>query len=431
MDERKLRSDGITETAMTAIAQLGMVTRRTLSTILYRETGNGMARYNDGTVALSRAIERLKERGYISEVTYNEKKYLTATTLGKDYCRQYDLPTNEKIAGLSVNNVGHRKAIVANSDALAFARSARVLALPAEKPDFAEFATLLGALTVFNSKSTYSKEELLEDLEFGICYSKLEMRDAYNESSMDGMKANSSQRIGMIFNTEGVAVIYQMDKKTDVLYIKSELEFDGFIKSDFGQFYRQLNGYHPRAYILVPTMNFLPTFFHGRVDGIEDKYEFVRSGGSLDNGLAKFKIDKLPLYEKIYMLPEGERYVDYREAVKNYTDADYSADKAEFEKSHPGEPNVVVCRYPELSTLRRIYTNYDHCTIVGSGDEKMVDLLSRCMRNRLLKYYDIDTGKEIKFRRYNSKGLPLVGNTNQIDYDAHWKLGGKFTKKEA
>ena len=123
-------------------------------------------------------------------------------------------------------------------------------------------------------------------------------------------------------------------------------------------------------------------------------------------------------------------YIRRESRKQQMTYADYEHDKAEFEKTHPGETNVIVCRYPELTQLRRTYTSHDHCTLVGPGDDKTVGLLSRCMRNRLLKYYDIDSGKEIKFKRYNSKGLPLIGNTNQIDYDAPWKLGGKFKKAD-
>ena len=215
METRKLRTDGTTETALTAIAQMGMVTRRALATMLFYLTQGGeMERYTSNTVALSRAVERLKSIGYVSEVPYDGKKYLAATTLGKDYCHKYELPTSELLTGLSVDNAGHRKAIVANSDAITVARSMRVLALPAEKPEFAEFATLLGALTVFNnSKKGYTKEELLEDLNTGICYSKLEMREAYNNSSISGMRNNSSQRVGIIFKPAEVTVLYQMEKK--------------------------------------------------------------------------------------------------------------------------------------------------------------------------------------------------------------------------
>lgn len=431
MELRKLRADGITKSALAAIVQLIMVTRRALATILYREVsdGNG-ARYTDSPVALSRAVERLKTNGYITEVTYDGKKYLAATALGKDYCRQYDLPTTEALGRLSAGNINHRKTIVANSDALTFARSARILALPAEKPEFAEFATLLGSLTVFNPHCEYSKKELMKDLDIGICYSKWEMWEAYNNSSISGMNNNSSQRIGMVFDAKNITVIYQMKTKTKAFFLRGELEFDNIIKKDLGQFYRQREGYHIQAYILVPTMNYLPTFFHGSVDGIESTNRHAAPAKSNNKVLTNFKIDRLPLYDKIYMLPAGERYVDYREALKNYTDADYDYDKAEFERSHPHETNVVICRYPELVQLRKKYTSYDYCTLVGPGDEKTVDLLSRCMRNRLLKYFDIDSGKEIKFRRYNSKGLPLVKNTNQIDYKAPWKLGGKFIKKD-
>ena len=344
METRKLRTDGTTETALTAIAQMGMVTRRALATMLFYLTQKGeMERYTSNPVALSRAIERLKSIGYISEVPYDGKKYLAATTLGKDYCHKYELPTSELLTGLSVDNAGHRKAIVANSDAITVARSMRVLALPAEKPEFAEFATLLGALTVFNNyKKGYTKEELLEDLNTGICYSKLEMREAYNNSSISGMRNNSSQRVGITFKPTEVTVLYQMEKKTDAVFTRGEVEFDYIIKNDLEQFYRQNGGYHTRAYILVPTMNYLPTFFHGSVDGIEAKNEFIRPANTLEDGLAKFKIDKLPLYGKIYMLPVGERYVDYREAVDNYTDADYEHDKAEFEKNNNLQMQVFL-----------------------------------------------------------------------------------------
>ena len=429
---RKFRSDGITEEVLSIINELGMVTRRSLSDIIYTQGEDGtIIPYSDKPVALSRAVDRLRKGGLIEELTHDGKKYLTVTDLGKAYCREYGLPMNNTLAGLSAHNAEHRKIIVANSEAITFARSSMILALPTDKPNYAVFAAAMGALTVFKKRENYTQEELLEDLGCGICYTKKEIRDEYGQSSVSNTKPNNSRKIGAIFDMEGVTFLYKMSKKSDVLTTRSEVDFDHIIKNDFEQFYRQNGEYHVKAYILVPTMNYLPTFFHGSVDGIDAKNELAKATDIQGAGPVRFKIDKLPLYEKIYMLPVGDLHVNYRKLAENYTDADYEYDKTEFEKKHPGETNVIMCRFPELVQLRKAYINHDYCTLVGPGDDKTVDLLSRCMRNRLIKYYDINTGKEIKFKRYNSKGLPLVGNTNQIDYDAPWKLGGKFTKKEA
>lgn len=71
IDERNLLTDGVTETAMTAIAQRGIMARRVPATILYREMPEGtLAIYTDGAVTLNRAVERLKTNGCIQEMAY-------------------------------------------------------------------------------------------------------------------------------------------------------------------------------------------------------------------------------------------------------------------------------------------------------------------------------------------------------------------------
>lgn len=436
---RKLRTGSVTDDALQTIIQLGMINRRALAVTLYKIMPDGTTiQYRQSTVAMSRAIAWLKEKGYIKEVTYGGKRYLMATELGKSYATEKGLPDNPALAELSAENVKHRKTIVDNAEAISIARSMRIYALPSEKPTYSALANSLGAITVFDDKDCYDKHDLVEMLTTGLAYSRREIRYSYENSLNDALTNNSSQRIGMVFRLHyypqsdviqygETITLYKMASKNAILTVRAENEFEGVVKKDFAWAVSELA---TKAYILVPSMNYLPTFFHGAVDGIEAKNEFKRPVKDVDENLTKFKIDKLPLYNKIYLMPIGESHTEYRQAVDSYTDDDYARDEAEFEKLHPGETNVILCRFPELMSLRKAYANHDHCTIVGPGDQKTVDLLSRCMRNRLIKYYDIDSGEEVPFKRYNSKGLPLVKNTDQIDYKAPWKLGGKFKKKD-
>ena len=421
---KALRRSGVAEQVLYVNRMLAMVSRKTLSLIMYKEMPDGsVVRYVEKPLALSRAVARLKELGYIVAKSVPEGEYLVLSDDGHHYADKMGWPN--PLVKLSVDNKKDRKVILANSTALAVARAARIPSLPGEKPAFGDFARALGAITVFHEEAKVSSEELTEMLDTGVCFSRKEIRDAYADSTNSALTHNTAQQLGVIFKRNEVISLYQMPEKTAVLTTRGEAEFNATLMHDLRLLFSESK---TNAYILAPTMNFLPTFFHGVIDGVETKNDFSKES-VVDDSLAKFKIDKLPLYDKVFMLPVGDRYANYRENLDRYTDADYENDLQNFNLTHPGETNVIICRFPELTRLRKAYVHYDHVTIVGPNDEKMVDLLSRCMRDRLLKYFDIETGNEIKFRHYNTKGVPLIGNTNQIDYDSRWKLGGKFKKK--
>ena len=426
----KLRQDGLAEEVLRIIIQVVVVSRRMLSAMTYTALPDGsLDRYVHHPVQMSRAVERLKELGYVEEIVYGGQKYLAATDEGKRYAAEMDFTFNPVACTLSVKNAKELKIIMANAEALCVARSAKIFSLPSEKANFGTLAAGAGAITVFRDiDGDYTLYDLADQLSQGVLYTRLEIREAYKRSSNSAMAKNSSRRSGMIFKSDKVVSVFDMSAKKSVLTVRGEVEFDAIIKNDFEQMYNNLNGYHTAAYITVPTMNYLPSFFHGVIDGVEDR---SAKGCAVpqDDNLTQFKIDKLPLYDEVYMMPKGPEWAEYRELLNTYSAAEYDNDLQAFNQKHPGETNVIICRFPELVRLRKAYRNYDHVTLVGPGDEKFVDLLSRCMRDRLLKYYDINTGDEIQFRRYNTRGLPLVGNTKQIDHYAPRKLGGKFMKK--
>lgn len=148
-----------------------------------------------------------------------------------------------------------------------------------------------------------------------------------------------------------------------------------------------------------------------------------------ESAKSKFKLEKLPQYSEVYMMPMAPAAAAYREALHNYTREDYEADETRFRRMHPDVGRCVMCRYPNLAQMRKYYCAGESIVIAGPSDPMMVDMLSRCMRNRLLRYYDIDTGEAVPYRRYNAYGYPLIGNTEQIDHGARLKIDTKFKPK--
>ena len=428
---KKIRSGSLAEQVLVTLAQSPMVTRKMLGAIMYYydEKNDRTVRYTERPQALARALTRVKEAGFVSEVKYDKRLYLYLTDTGSEYLESIGLSKAEKESRLP-RNENIRKRLAANSAALYVGRSMRVFSLPEEKPSFAELATMMGSETNFgisveNAEQTFSKDEVENEiLPYGICYSKNEIRQAYEYSENSALFHNTSRRVGMIFKSNSVTTVYLMDKKTTAFWPRIEQTFNQLVAQDLAGIYDRQPTVKRVAYILSDSFISLPSLFHGCVDGVE-------KGGSeyrrIDNSeMSILKIDKLLDYNEVYLMPKRATLSQYREDLDAYNESMEQEDYDNFCDTHPQvEGRVVIARYPNLVKLRTHYKAKDAVVLVGYGDPLIVDMLSRCMRTCLKAYYDIETGKSVPFTRYSNTGRPLVGNTNQIDHSKRAKINGK------
>lgn len=418
-----LRNGSLSEQVLVALAELRVATRRMIGAVLYYyDEKEGKTRpyiYNSPT--LTRAIQRLVTRGLVVKEKEDDVNYLYLSEEGERYVALNSLCPHLPADAGSVKNARDRKGLLAHAMALYAARSMRLFAFTNEKPSFGELMTTMGSMTYFGSEyeshnTRFSEEEIEKDLlSFGICYSRREIRRAYDESTNKALLKNTSRRIGMIFKEDSIVTLFHMERKNTVLTIRSEQDFDDVILEDTSGMYASVPHVKRVAYILANSFAFIPSVFHGRDDGVEHRR--TKSNMSAGNGIGRLKVDKLPGYEEIYLLPKQNTAAEYREALDFYNEDDYEKDLSDFKDLHPEEKgSIIICRYPDLARLRRSFLREDPVVLVGPSDPLMVDVLSRCMRTCITAYYDIDTGERIKYTRYDKFGYPLIGDTNKVDF---------------
>lgn len=431
---RKFTSGSLTGSVMIVLAQFGVLGRREMSKVLYRfvDEKDDTERYGTNTTRqITKALHRLKERKFITEVdcdTSRKEIYYALSEEGWAYIDQYDLPYHPLIRAMSVRNNKDKKILMRHSDALYVGRSMRKFSLGSEKLSYGALATGLGTMTVFNNTTENVSQETIQEIDDvfmkdGVCYSTLEIRNEYENSNNSMLKKNTSRRIGMIFDDNRMITLYNLDKKVSVMYQQAEMKFDDAVYRDIYKNWHSL-GMHIRkvAYIMTPSLIYLPSFFHGCVDGVQLNPK-GRKYGSTTAKKAVFSVDNLRQYDSIFMLPMPPEFSDYREALDLYSEVDYKRDMRAFWDMHPDvEGNVIICRYPDLVQLRVAYNNRLKVILVGPNNELLIDALSRCMRNCLTEYYDIKTGDTVPFTRYNENGLPLIGDTNRVNHSAKTKM---------
>ena len=419
---KKIRKGSLAEQVLVTLAQSPMVTRKMLGAIMYYydEANDRTVRYSERPQALSRALTRTKKAGFVSEVEYENKMYLYLTDCGVDYLETIGFLNFERVEKRVKNNESYRKKYATHSAALYLGRSMRVFSLSQEKPSFAALATMMGSETYFGlseekAEETFPKEVVENNiLPYGICYSKSEIRKAYEDSQNKALFHNTSRCVGMIFKSDTITTIYEMDKKTTAFWPRPEQEFNQIVSEDLSGIYDRQLTVKKVAYILTDSFVTLPSFFHGCVDGVE---KAGTSYSSADKKMSVLKLDKLLDYNEVYFLPKRSTLSQYREDLDAYNESMEQEDYDNFCDTHPQvEGRVVIARYPNLVKLRTHYKAKDAVVLVGYGDPLIVDMLSRCMRTCLKAYYDIETGKPVPFTRYSNTGRPLIGKTNQIDH---------------
>lgn len=416
-----LQKGSLSERVLCVLEQVGMVTRQQLGAMLFYPNDQLYCedRYTSHTKVLTKAVDRLQKNGYIEAVNAFGKQHLCLSARGQTYILENNLASKREYPLGSSKNARDQRAMLGHSSAVYAARSMRIFSLCSEKPSFAEFVELVQKYAFF-SKRTQSKQKYTEEqirdifLSRGICYSRLEIRSAYKNAYENRLLKNASRRIGMIFKTDEVITLYEMEEKITALSVRAEQDFDAAIQETLQDFYWD----KPKksAYILANSLVYIPSLFHGYLDGVVPDGK-KKTNSVTGTGVQRFKVDKLQGYDSIYLLPLRSAATTYRECVSSYSTADYQQDEKQFLQLRPDvkEP-IVICRYPNLMQLRKFFLNGTPISIVGPNNPLMVDLLSRCMRTLLIAYYDIETGETVSFTHYNKRGYPLVGNTNSLDH---------------
>lgn len=430
---RNLNKGSLAESILITIAQMRVVSRRMLGAVMYYYDSerDSTEKYSGKPVGLTKALNRIKERGYVDTINDGDTEYLFLTETGINYLKERGAYPCEDSFEKSPKNEKERKKLIAHAYALYLGRSMRIFSFAEEKPSFAEFAAQLGAPTFFrfsqsaSFEARFSKDEIEQEiLPYGVCYSKYEIRSAYGETHSHALDNNTSRRIGMIFKTGSITTLFMMDKKITAFWKRQERDFDHIIEQDLVALYAKANEIKRKAYVYADSFLSMPTFFHGTYDGVE-KNAYTSEEDSRSE-MSTLKIDKMLDYNAIYLMPKRSKFVQYREDLDAYSEDMEQEDFDNFRDTHPGVTGpIVICRYPNLLKLRKHYKAKDTVTLVGPGDPLMVDMLSRCMRTYLKEYYDINTGKPVQFTRYSSTGRPRVGNTQQIDHSKKATINGK------
>lgn len=435
--ERKLTSGSLSEEVLSILGQVGIIGRRELSKVMYRMTDEPgcTERFGTGTTKqLTKALERIKAKGYIEEVDMDapqKEAFFTLTPEGWEYIDQYGLPFEPFVRAMSPKNHKDIKSLMRHSNALYVGRSMRYLSWPSEKPSYAELVTAIDGMTSFNDVGRigfdtvqYVRNSILPD---GVCYSTQEIRNAYGNSNNSALRTNTSRRLGMIIAEDKMITLYYLNKKRSVVYKQAESKFDQVVYHDiYGSIHTR-----PKqiAYILSTSLIYLPSFFHGCVDGYQAKNKAI-SYGNYNIAADKktvFSVDSIMRYDSVYMMPMSSEFANYREALNFYTETNYNRDATQFRHLRPDvNDRVIICRYPNLIQLRKAYKDGHKVVLAGPDNTLLIDALSRCMRNRLRAYYNIDTGEELSFTRYNEWGEPLIGDTNHVDHTARKKMNSLF-----
>ena len=263
---KNITKGSLSEKVIIILAQMGIVGRRELSKVMYRQVGEegDTERYGTATTpVISKVIRHLKEKGYIEAIKLEGQRkedYLILTDKGWQYVDQNNLPYDEEMRRYSAGNIKNLKVLMRHSNAIYVGRSMRIPSLGNEKPTYAEFATAMDSMTIFdnvrNLSPEFSEEILRDTLPSGICYSMAEIRRAYAASNGEELFKNTSRRMGMIFYPNRMITLFDIDSKFSVVSKNAETKFDDIT-------YRDIYKGHPLnfnsevkkvAYIMAPSL---------------------------------------------------------------------------------------------------------------------------------------------------------------------------------
>lgn len=129
---KNITKDSLSEKLIIILAQMGIVGRRELSKVMYRQVGEegDAERYGTATTPVIR-----------------KEDYLILTDKGWQYVDQNNLPYDEEMRRYSAGNMKNLKVLMRHFNAIYVGRSMRILSLGNEKPTYAEFATAMDSMS--------------------------------------------------------------------------------------------------------------------------------------------------------------------------------------------------------------------------------------------------------------------------------------------
>lgn len=127
--QKNITKGSLSECMIIILAQVGIIGRRELSKVMYRQSGGdgGTERYGAVTTpVLSKVIRHLKEKGYVEVVKLNGQRkedYFILSDKGWQYVDQHDLPYDEEMRRYSVGDLKNLKNLMRHSNAIYLGRS--------------------------------------------------------------------------------------------------------------------------------------------------------------------------------------------------------------------------------------------------------------------------------------------------------------------
>lgn len=433
MLRRKLQEDSYSSKVLLTIAQIGMLRRSEIAQIVSVENKLGETVSGVGNIGLKRGVKRLRDSGYIDTVRHEEKDYYYVTKAGQSYLQKYYPTIGYRMTEWNITNIAHRNSLARRSIGLYLYNTMGLTTLPSEKPSLATFVNKLAGETLLHDVELtegYNQDaNVIELFSYGTFYDIQEIRDTllankgYNELS----NATTSLK-GILINAQEVIFVYQMKDKRTVTFGRVEKEFVLSICHILEKIYevqKRSPEFRKVCNVIASDLRYLPTLVTGKRDGIQKKE--MEDDLYTNNKLSAMSVKRMQYFDKIQIVPQMSKHLEYRGCQYDYDEADYNADlnmiisnfpeelrkvsgpeKATLTSEETGE-DFIVCRYPDAKELyhyRRMYIERDQkVSVFGLGDLNVADYISRSLQGAMNRYYSIETMKEIPIAHYDDRGF--------------------------
>ena len=436
----EINGNGYAEAVVALLAQAGAMTRRMLSRCMYRVKKSGEEEALVESPALTRALNKVIKQGYITTGKEGNNTYYYLTEKGWSYIDEHNVLYSPCMRELSFTRERDRTHMANNGTGIYLASGLGLTCMNEDKPCFAEFARTIGSTASFIIPSAvltnyendnYSVEDLMHE---GVYYSIDEISDAYANVTEKNRRLDiiRGSTVGVAFFKERIALFILVKDKARHLLSENEanlvrsLLWD--LSSGFSYYNIGMGNISKEMWFFTSSDALLPTIFHGVDDGVLIKeLGRGRAKEKKDPKLKKatrIKIDTHSAFSALYAIPLDTREADRRAAFLDPERLKQeAAQRAELSRRlgvSLGE--VISVTFPELQDLKCKYEGSYPVYAIGPEDPLWVDVMSRCLRNKLAGYYSSDTLEPVPYTRYSVKGFPLIGNTQSIDYNAPFKL---------
>ena len=437
--KEEIRKNGYAEAVVALLAQAGAMTRRMVSRCMYKVKEDGKEEALVRNSPLSRALNKAIKQGYITTGKEGNNTYYYLTEKGWSYIDEHNVLYSPCMRELSFTRERDRTHMANNGTGIYLASGLDLICMNEDKPCFAEFARAIGSTASFIIPSAaltnyendnYSVEDLMHE---GVYYSIDEISDAYANVTEKNKRLDiiRGSTVGVAFFKDRIALFILVRDKARHLLSENEANLVRSLLWDLDSGFSYYNIYmdiSKEMWFFTSSDALLPTIFHGVDDGVLIKeLGRGRAKEKKDPKLKKatrIKIDTHSAFSALYAIPLDTREADRRAA---FLDPERlkreAAQRAELSRRlGVSLGDVISVTFPELQDLKCKYEESSPVYAIGPEDPLWVDVMSRCLRNKLAGYYSSGTLEPVPHTRYSVKGFPLIGNTQSIDYNAPFKL---------